>query len=113
MAACNKGVLRHPATHPLTFLVGNATKRKVFDIIHAHVFGPSQDVQLFIVVISTAGTGKSYLINMIWQLFTDHAAASALKVTVPTGMQVAAANIHHGPRSGYVADIQSIQRDSK
>ena len=61
----------------------------------------------------TAGTGESYLINTIWQLFTDRAAASPLKVTVPTGMQVAAANIHHGPRSGYVVEIQSIQRDSK
>ena len=61
----------------------------------------------------TAGTGGSYLINTIWQLLTDRAAASALKVTVPAGMQVAAANIHHGPRCGSVADIQSIQRDSK
>ena len=113
MTACNKGVLRHPAIHSLTFLVGNATKRNVFDIIHAHVIGPSQDVQLLIVVIGTAGIGESYLINTIWQLFTDRVAASALKVAVPTGIQVAAANIHHRPRCGSIADIQSIQRDSK
>ena len=45
--------------------------------VHAHTFVPSQDIQL--------------LINVIRQLFTDHVAASALKVTTPTG--IAADNI--------------------
>jgi hypothetical protein len=40
-------------------------------------------------------------------LAADHRprCSSALKVTMPTGIQVAAANIHHGPRCGSVADI--------
>ena len=84
MATYNKRVPCHPTTHPLAFLVGNARKRKVFDFIHPHTFGPSQDVRLFVAVIGMAGTGESYLINMIWQLFTDRAATSALKVTAPT-----------------------------
>lgn len=44
------------------------------------------------VVVRTAGTGTLYFINAIRQLFSDRAAASALKVTAPTG--IAAANIH-------------------
>ena len=101
MVACNKGMHCHPATHPLAFLVGNATKRNMFDIIHTHTFRASQDVRLFIAVIGMDGTGD--LINMIWRLFTDRAAAAAapaLKVTAPTRIQVAAANIYHGQRCG-------------
>ena len=30
----------------------------VFDIIHTHTFGASQDIQLLVVIIGTAGTGK-------------------------------------------------------
>ena len=71
------------------------------DIVHTHKFGLSKGIQLLIVVC-TARTVKSYLINAIWQLITDRAAASALKVTVPTGTQLAASNIHHGPRCGSV-----------
>ena len=74
------------------------------DIVHTHKFGPSKGIQLLIVV-GTAKTVKSYLINAIWQLITERAAASALKVTVHTGIQVAAANIYHRPRCGSVADI--------
>ena len=66
--------------------------QRAFDIIHAHTFEPSQNVQLPTVVVRTAGTGKFYLINAIRQLFSDRAAASALEVTAPTG--IAAANIH-------------------
>lgn len=37
-----------------------------------------------VVVVGTVGTGKSYSINAIRQLFTDRAAASTLKSTVLT-----------------------------
>lgn len=43
------------------------------------------------VVLGTAGTGKSFLINTIWHLFTLHLKADSLRVTAPTG--IAAANI--------------------
>lgn len=43
------------------------------------------------VVLGTAGTGKSFLINTIRHLFTLHLKADSLRVTAPTG--IAAANI--------------------
>lgn len=64
---------------------------KVLDIIESYLFNTNCGMQLLIIVIGTAGTGKSYLINAIWQLFHDHSATSHLKVTAPTG--IAAANI--------------------
>ena len=32
-------------------------QRMVFDI-HTHTFGPSQDIQLLVIIVGTAGTGK-------------------------------------------------------
>ena len=69
MAAYNKGSHHHPATRPLTYLVDNATKH------HTRTFGPFRDVQLLVVVVGTAGTGKSCPINVIRQLFTHRAAS--------------------------------------
>lgn len=64
---------------------------KAFDVIESHVFGANRYTQLLMIVVGTAGTGKSYLINAIRQLFLNHSASSCLKVTAPTG--IAAANI--------------------
>jgi hypothetical protein len=50
------------------------------------------------------GVAKSYLISVIRQLFTDHAAASTLKMSAPTGTQVAVANIHHASQCNSAAD---------
>jgi hypothetical protein len=109
MVACNKGIIYpHPATRPLPRSL-SVMLRMVFDITHTHTFGPSQDIQLLVVIVATARTVKSYLMNAIRQLFTDRAAASALKVTAPSRIQVAAANIRHGPRCSSVAGIQFIQ----
>ena len=52
------------------------------------------------------GLAKSYLISAIQQLFTDYVATSTLKMTAPTGTQVAVANIYHAPRCSFAADIQ-------
>ena len=62
-----------------------------FDLIHDHTFGHSQAEQLLLIVIGTAGTGKSFLINAIRYLFDEKNCAESLKVTTPTG--IAAANI--------------------
>ena len=66
-------------------------QRAVFDLIHDHMFGHSQAEQLLLIVIGTAGTGKSFLINGIRYLFDEQNCAESLKVTTPTG--IAAANI--------------------
>ena len=33
-------------------------RRMVFDIIHTHTFGASQDIQLLVIIVGSAGTGK-------------------------------------------------------
>ena len=50
------------------------------------------------------GLAKSYLISAIRQLLMDHTVASTLKMTAPTGTQVAVANIHHAPQCNSAAD---------
>ena len=77
-------------------------QRMVFDIIHTHTFGASQDIQLLVNI--RPGLAKSYLISAIRQLFMDHAAATTLKTTQPTG------TCHNTvpPQT-----IQFIQRDLK
>lgn len=79
-------VLSHIPLNSLSLM-----QRKAFDIVHAHTFGTSQQEQLLMIVVGTAGTGKSYLIDAIRQLFSNHSASSTLKVTAPSG--IAAANI--------------------
>jgi hypothetical protein len=69
----------------------SSMQQKALNIVDSHAFGANQNLQLLMIVLGTAGTGKSYLINAIRQLFLDHSASSCLKVTAPTG--VAAANI--------------------
>ena len=88
-------------------------QRMVFDIIHTHtfgaLFGASQDIQQLVVVVGTAGSGKvlpHQRAPAAVHVFTDHAAASTLKMTAPTGTQVAVANIYHAPRCSFAADIQ-------
>lgn len=46
-------------------------QRAVFDLIHDHTFGHSHAEQLLLIVIGTAGTGKSFLINAIRYLFDE------------------------------------------
>ena len=77
-------------------------QRMVFDIIHTHTFGASQDIQLLVNI--RPGLAKSYLISAIRELFTNHAAASALKMTAQNGTQVAVANIHHAPQCSSATD---------
>ena len=84
-------VIPSPTVAPVQLASLSTMQRKAFDIIQAHTFGSSQDDQLLMVVVGTAGTGKSYLINAVRHLFTEHACAPLLKITAPTG--IAAANI--------------------
>lgn len=76
---------------PLDVHALSPMQRVAFDIVRDHSFGPSQHEQLLMIIIGTAGTGKSFLINTIRSLFADHDCTTELKVTAPTG--IAAANI--------------------
>ena len=62
-----------------------------FDLIYEHTFGLLHAEQLLLIVVGTAGTGKSFLINAIRYLFEEQGRTQSLKVTAPTG--IAAANI--------------------
>jgi hypothetical protein len=66
-------------------------QRKAYDIVREHTFGSKQGEQLLMIVIGTAGTGKSYLINSIRRLFSIQGCNDGLRVTAPTG--IAASNI--------------------
>ena len=66
-------------------------QRFAFDIVYDHTFGAAQNEQLLLLVVGTAGMGKSFLINAVRHLFDRHGQADALKITAPTG--IAAANI--------------------
>jgi hypothetical protein len=67
-------------------------QRKAYDIVYKHTFGCNCDEQLLMIVVGTAGTGKSFLINAIRQLFFHLNSSQCLKITAPTG--IAASNIH-------------------
>lgn len=67
-------------------------QRKAYDIIHRHTFGCSQREQLLMIVVGTAGTGKSFLINAVRQLYLQSNCSQCLKITAPTG--IVASNIH-------------------
>jgi ATP-dependent exoDNAse (exonuclease V) alpha subunit len=69
----------------------SAKQRIAFDIVYNHTFGAARNEQLLLLVVGTAGTGKSFLINAVRHLFDRHSQADALKITAPTG--IAAANI--------------------
>jgi hypothetical protein len=66
-------------------------QRLAFEIIRSHAFGSRQDTQLLMVLVGTAGTGKSFVISAIRSLFHCCGCPDALKVTAPTG--VAASNV--------------------
>ena len=66
--------------------------KAVWHHLHPHVWTLSKHT-LLMIVIGMAGTGKSYLINAIQQLFSDHIATTVVKVTTPTG--IATANINN------------------
>ena len=69
----------------------SARQRFAFDLVADHTFGDAQNEQLLLLVVGTAGTGKSFLINSVRYLFHRHDLADGLKITAPTG--IAAANI--------------------
>ena len=68
------------------------SQRRAYDIVHRHTFGDHQDEQMLMIVVGTAGTGKSYLINAIRQLYSQNNHSERLKITAPTG--IAASNIY-------------------
>jgi PIF1-like helicase len=79
------------AVAPLHAFSLSPKQRLAFDIVQDHCFGNFYDDQLLMIVIGTAGTGKSFLIDSIRSLFADRNASQSLKITAPTG--IAAANI--------------------
>ena len=113
MPACNKCVHRHSSTSSMS-VVGNATNgirhhphphvRSLVRSLsrhpttcHRHRYGREWQSPT-----SSARSGSCSRVHA----FTDHAAASTLKMTAPTGTQVAVANIYHAPRCSFAADIQ-------
>jgi len=76
---------------PIDIATLSSMQCKVLDIIVNHVFGASQHEQLLMIMLGTASTGKSYLINAIRHVFSLTRQTHALKVTAPTG--IAASNI--------------------
>ena len=86
----NTQIMPVPVT-PLHAFFLSSKQRLAFDIVQDHCFGSLYDDQLLMIVIGTAGTGKSFLIDSIRSLFANHNAPHSLKVTAPTG--IAAANI--------------------
>lgn len=66
-------------------------QRAAFDIIQSHCFGSDQNDQLLMIVLGTAGTGKSYLIDAFRTLFAERGCSNYIKITAPMG--IAAANI--------------------
>jgi ATP-dependent DNA helicase PIF1 len=68
------------------------TQHKAFELVFDYTFGRRSHEQLLMIVIGTAGTGKSYLINSLRQLFVQQQHPDGLKITAPTG--IAAANIY-------------------
>jgi hypothetical protein len=47
----------------------SAKQRFVFDLVYDHTFGAARNEQLLLLVVGTAGTGKSFLINAVHHLF--------------------------------------------
>ena len=69
----------------------SSTQRFAFCVIEEHCFANRQNDQLLMIVLGTAGTGKSYLINAVRQRFRRDGEEDRVKVTAPTG--IAATNI--------------------
>ena len=79
------------AVQPLRTDTFSCKQELAFNIVDSHCFGSSQQKQLLMVVISMAGTGKSFLISSIHSLFAEWGCSGEIKITTPTG--IAAANI--------------------
>jgi ABC-type transport system involved in cytochrome bd biosynthesis fused ATPase/permease subunit len=84
-------VLPAPRSSPVNTSSFSVRQQKAYTLVHKHTFGSKQSQQLLVVVLGTAGTGKSFLINAIRQLFEEHDCSYDLKTTASTG--IAAANI--------------------
>ena len=67
------------------------SQTKAYEIIKRHTFGTHQTEQLLMIVVGTAGTGKSFLIDSIRRMFAQRNSTHRLKITAPTG--IAASNI--------------------
>jgi hypothetical protein len=76
---------------PLRTDTFSSRQRLAFNIVDSHCFGSSRHKQLLMIVIGTARTGKSFLINSIRSLFAERHCCTQVKITAPTG--IAAANI--------------------
>ena len=90
--AKNATVIPAPLVDAMDISRLSKTQRKAYDIVHRHTFGNSQHEQMLLIVVGTAGTGKSFLINAIRQLYYQRNCSQSLKVTAPTG--IAASNIY-------------------
>ena len=80
-----------PPLPPFTLDSLSAKQRLAYDIVAKHSFGGLQEDHLLMIVLGTAGTGKSFLINAIRHMFTLHSQPDRVRITAPTG--IAAANI--------------------
>lgn len=90
--AKSAGTVPPAVIHSVDVSALSKTQRKAYDIVYRHGFGNQQNEQLLMIVIGTAGTGKSYLINCIRQLYAQFDRSQCLKITAPTG--IAASNIY-------------------
>ena len=88
----NSTVIPPAVVHAVDISTLSKTQRKAYDIVYRHTFGDSQQEQLLMIVVGTAGTGKSYLINAIRQLYSQLDSFQRVKITAPTG--IAASNIY-------------------
>ena len=81
-----------PIVTPIVASSLSDQQNAALQIIRNYIFGPDKNRQLLMIVLGTAGTGKSYLINAIRFMFSANGQSDAVRVTAPTG--IAAANIH-------------------
>jgi hypothetical protein len=119
--AQTNAVIQPITVQPLRTDTFSSRQRLAFNIVDSHCFGSSRHKQLLMIVIGTAGTGKSFLINSIRSLFAERHCCTQVKITAPTG--IAAANIsgstlfsllslHHTTLSGQrLVVLQNIMRD--
>ena len=119
--AQKNAVLQPVSVQPLRTDSFSYKQRLAFNIVDAHCFGASRREQLLMIVIGTAGTGKSFLIDSIRSLFAARDCGSEIKITAPTG--IAAANIsgstlfsllslHHTTLTGQrLLVLQRVMRD--
>ena len=80
-----------PPLPPFTLDLLSVKQRLAYDIVAKHSFGGLQEDHLLMIVLGTAGTGKSFLINAIRHMFTLHSQPDRVRITALTG--IAATNI--------------------